>query len=187
MKPKIIIIFGPTSSGKTALSLQLAEHLKAMHGLGSEVIGADSRQVYKGMSVGTSKVSRKIRASIPHHNLDVEVPTRQYTSERFVADAERLIKGISDRGNIPIIVGGTGTYIMALVGNVYLNSAPTKAIELNSLLLVPEFTREALYKKISSTVDSMFESGLYNELKQLIKTYGRFPSKSVKRLVMQNL
>ena len=111
-QPKIIVIVGPTASGKTSLSIQLA---KTYHG---EIISADSRQVYRGLNIGTGKVTTKEMDGIPHHLLDVADPNDTYTVADYVRDADEAITHIISRDKIPVIVGGTFLYIDALLGKI---------------------------------------------------------------------
>lgn len=107
--PRIIAIVGPTASGKSDLAVRLA---KKWNG---EVISADSRQVYKGLNIGTGKVTKKEMSGIPHHLLDVVSPKKQYSVAEYQRDANRAIADIVSRGKLPIICGGTGFYVDALV------------------------------------------------------------------------
>ncbi|MFH1811710.1 MAG: tRNA (adenosine(37)-N6)-dimethylallyltransferase MiaA [Pseudomonadota bacterium] len=106
--PPLIVLSGPTAAGKTALSLQLALDLDA------EIISADSRQVYRGLDIGTAKASASERARIPHHLLDVVEPFETYDVARFVDDARAVAEKIRGRGRVPLVVGGTGLYLRAL-------------------------------------------------------------------------
>lgn len=99
---------GPTASGKTGLSLQLAETLPV------EVISVDSAQVYRDMDIGTAKLDASIRAQVPHHLVDILDPTQPYSAENFRSDALRLIAEIHGRGRMPLLVGGTMLYYRAL-------------------------------------------------------------------------
>lgn len=110
MKPKIIVIVGPTASGKTSLSIQLAKKLNG------EVVSADSRQVYKGLDLGTGKITEAEMEGIPHHLLDVVDPQETYTVADYVRDARKEISNIISQGKIPIVVGGTFFYVDALLG-----------------------------------------------------------------------
>jgi tRNA dimethylallyltransferase len=107
---KVLIIVGPTASGKSAVAIKLA---KKMNG---EVISADSRQVYKGLNIGTGKVTSKEMDGIPHHLLDVAPTNKQFTVSNFKNLAELKIKEILSRNKLPIVVGGTGFYIDSLTG-----------------------------------------------------------------------
>ena len=106
---RIIVIAGPTASGKTSLSLELA--LRA----GGEIVSADSMQIYRGMDIGTAKATTAERALIPHHMIDVVSPEENYSVARYVEDAARCCEDILSRGKIPVIVGGTGLYIDSLL------------------------------------------------------------------------
>jgi tRNA dimethylallyltransferase len=117
-KIPLLVIVGPTASGKTALSIFLAQKLDG------EIVSADSRQVYKGLDIGTGKVTAEEMSNIPHHLIDVADPHIQYTAADFKRDAEKAISDIHARGKLPIIVGGTGHYIDALVDNLSLPNVP---------------------------------------------------------------
>lgn len=104
-KPKIIAIVGPTASGKTSLSIQIAKHING------EVISADSRQVYTGLDIGTGKITAVEMDGVPHHLLDVVEPTEIYTGAQFVRDATAAIDDITSRDRCPIIAGGTFFYV----------------------------------------------------------------------------
>lgn len=108
-KKKIIILSGPTGVGKTALSLVLAK------AIGGEIISADSMQVYRGMDIGTAKISLEEREDVPHHLLDIRSIDESFNVVDFWNDATRLIEEIYERGHVPIVVGGTGFYIHALI------------------------------------------------------------------------
>lgn len=111
-KPNIIVICGPTASGKTTLSIDLALKLNA------EVVSADSMQIYKEMNIGTAKPTLDERRGIIHHMMDIVSVTEEYNVSRYVSDAENCIKSIKDQHKNVIIVGGTGLYIDSLVNNV---------------------------------------------------------------------
>jgi len=117
MTQKTIVILGPTASGKSAVGIALARKI------GGEIVSADSRQVYRGMDIGTGKVSKKEQRMIPHHMLDVVTPKRQYTVSQFKSAAIKSMKEIRARGKIPIIVGGTAFYIYAVIDDLSLPTA----------------------------------------------------------------
>ena len=106
--PRVLFIVGPTASGKTAASLELAAHTRV------EIVNADSRQVYRGMSVGTGKPSPAELASVPHHLMDAAAPDERYNLARFLAEAREAIAAIAARGATPVVVGGTGQYAWGL-------------------------------------------------------------------------
>ena len=112
--PQIITIAGPTASGKTALSIQLAKEL------GGEIVSCDSMQVYKDMDIGTAKPTPEEQQGIPHHMLSVAEPWEDFSVSRYCAMADPIVEDILRRGKSPIIVGGTGLYMDALIrGNAF--------------------------------------------------------------------
>lgn len=117
-KPKVIAIVGPTSSGKSTLGIYLAQKL------GGEVISADSRQVYRGLNIGTGKVTKREMAGVPHHVLDVASTARIYTASDFVHDATVSVRDIVQKEKIPVIVGGTGFYVDTLLGRMSIPEVP---------------------------------------------------------------
>lgn len=106
-------LVGPTASGKTALSLRLAEEL------GCEIVSLDSMQVYRGMDVGTAKASVEERARVPHHMLDLVEPRERYDVQRFRADLARVLADLEARGTRPLFVGGTAFYLKALTEGLF--------------------------------------------------------------------
>ena len=108
-KPKILAVVGPTATGKSDLAVALARRF------GGEIVSADSRQVYRGLDLGTGKIGRSEMRGVPHHLLDVADPKRVYSVARFQRDGRKAIAGILSRGKLPIVVGGTGFYIDALL------------------------------------------------------------------------
>jgi tRNA dimethylallyltransferase len=109
---KIIVILGPTSSGKSSVAIKLAQKFNG------EIISADSRQIYRGMDVGTGKVTTQEQALAKHHMLDVVSPKTNFSAAQFKKYAEKIIRDILKRGKLPIICGGTGFWIKALVDDV---------------------------------------------------------------------
>ena len=105
---KILAIVGPTATGKSALAVSLARKFVG------EIISADSRQVYKGLDIGTGKVTKKEMRGVPHHLLDVADPKQQFSVALYQALARKKLEEILSRGKLPIIVGGTGLYVQAL-------------------------------------------------------------------------
>lgn len=106
---KIIVVAGPTASGKTKLGIELAKRYNG------EIVSADSMQLYRGMDVGTAKATREEQAEAVHHMLDVADPAEAYSVARYVDEAGRVCDGILARGKTPILVGGTGLYIDSLI------------------------------------------------------------------------
>ncbi|MBI5148000.1 MAG: tRNA (adenosine(37)-N6)-dimethylallyltransferase MiaA [Parcubacteria group bacterium] len=117
-KPKIIAVVGPTAGGKSDLAVEIAQKFNG------EVISADSRQIYRGLNIGSGKITKREMKGIPHHLLDVASPKRTFTVARFKKLAEKVIAGITKRGKLPVICGGTGLYINALIGGWSIPSIP---------------------------------------------------------------
>lgn len=114
----LIAVVGQTATGKSALALELAEQW------GGEIIAADSRTIYRGMDIGTAKPTAMDRARVPHHLLDVFNPDQQCTASDFKRLAEEAVVGITARGKIPFLVGGTGLYVDAFLYNFSFRGAP---------------------------------------------------------------
>lgn len=117
-KPKIIVILGPTSSGKSDLAVKIASKFNG------EIISADSRQVYRGMNIGTGKITKKEMRGIPHYLLDVISPQKRFDAARYKILAQKAIDKIIKKDKIPIICGGTGFYIDTIIGNINLSNVP---------------------------------------------------------------
>ncbi|MCW8858204.1 MAG: tRNA (adenosine(37)-N6)-dimethylallyltransferase MiaA [Deltaproteobacteria bacterium] len=111
-KIPLLVICGPTGSGKTSLALSLAQNYPL------EIISADSRQVYRGMDIGTAKATAEEQDCVPHHLIDLIDPAQEFSVAEFVDLARPVIAAISERGKLPCIVGGTGLYIKALLGGL---------------------------------------------------------------------
>lgn len=109
MKPKVVVIVGPTASGKTALSIELAKRING------EIISSDSMQIYKDMDIGTAKVTKEEAEGIKHYLVDCVSPDERYTVSDFKKDAEKAIEEILAKGKTPIVVGGTGLYVNSLI------------------------------------------------------------------------
>lgn len=111
---RVVAIGGPTGTGKSDLSLALAQRLSA-HGIPAEIINADAMQLYRGMDIGTAKVPPHERLGVPHHLFDVLDVTEEASVARYQVEARRIIQEISDRGAVPILVGGSGLYLSSVL------------------------------------------------------------------------
>lgn len=137
---KIIVILGPTGVGKTKLSVELAKRLNG------EIINADSMQIYKSLDIGTAKIKEEEKEGIPHHLFDIKEVREDYSIYNYQIDGRKVINDIIKRGKTPIIVGGTGLYIKALLYDYNLN-----------------------YEKESDTYDTLSTEELYSKLLELDK------------------
>ncbi len=163
--PPLIVIAGPTGVGKTALSVRLAKEI------GGEVISADSMQIYRDMDIGTAKVTKEEMQGVPHHLIDVLDPRENYDVTRFKAMAEEAVSSVYERGHIPIVCGGTGFYIQALVYGIDFEDED-KARMVGF--------RERLYKEA-------LEKGraeIHERLREIDPvSYERIPANNLKRVV----
>jgi len=180
IKPKIYVILGPTASGKTAFSIALAKKIEG------EIISADSRQVYKGLDIGSGKVTKKEMAGIPHYLLDVANPKKVFTVSDFQKLAKQKIEEIIKKGKTPIIVGGTGFYIQAITDNLILPEvAPDKKLRLELAKKTPD-QLFAILKKLDTRrakdIDSKNPIRLIRAI-EIAKALGKVPKlKSPKNL-----
>ena len=117
-KQKILVVAGPTASGKTAAGIALCQRF------GGEVVSADSMQIYKHLTVGTAKPTPEEQQGVPHHLIDFLEPSENYSVAQYLEDARRAIADIASRGKLPVIVGGTGLYISSLVDNLQFADEP---------------------------------------------------------------
>ena len=139
MKPKVVVIVGPTASGKTALSIELAKRING------EIISSDSMQIYKDMDIGTAKVTKEEAQGIKHYLIDIISPEERYTVSDFKKDAEAAIKEILEKGKVPIVVGGTGLYVDSLIYGIEYQEMNFDESYRDELMKIAE-TEEGLIK-----------------------------------------
>jgi tRNA dimethylallyltransferase len=142
VKKKVLLIVGPTAVGKTQVSLELAKLLEA------EIISADSRQVYKYLDIGTAKPSKEQLAEVRHHFIDIKYPDEYYSSGQYGREARDCIEDIFDRGKEPIVVGGSGLYIRALVDGFF-------EPKVSDLRVKNDLKRQASEKGISTLYEKL--------------------------------
>jgi len=121
-RPRLVAILGATAAGKSALGIALGRHF------GGEVVACDSTAVFRGIDVGTDKVPPAEQRGVPHHLIDVADPTEVYSAARYAQDAASVIRAITARGRLPILVGGTGLYFRALVRGLFPGPARHEAL-----------------------------------------------------------
>ncbi|MDO4742033.1 MAG: tRNA (adenosine(37)-N6)-dimethylallyltransferase MiaA [Candidatus Saccharibacteria bacterium] len=177
--PPVIVILGPTGSGKTGVAIKIAK------AIGGEVISADSRAIFRGMDIGTAKPSKEEMAEIPHYGIDLVDPNERFTVADWKKYAEQKIAEIRARGKVPMIVGGTGLYIDALIydykfkgptghriGDIEQKSCSDRTgIKGNYLIIGIKCQPEILRDRLKKRIDQMFGEELYEEVKKLVQTY----------------
>ena len=169
MKNKALVILGPTASGKTSLALNLARHLKI------EIISLDSALIYKGMDIGTAKPTLEEQQRVPHYGIDLVNPGERFTVADWKTYAEAKIADIKSRGKVPMIVGGTGLYIDALIYDYHFKG-PTghkigdyeqktcsdrKDMKGDYLLIGIDWSPDELTARLAQRAEQMFCSKLY--------------------------
>ena len=163
-KNKVIAIVGPTASGKTDAAVQVAKIL------GGEIISADSRLVYKDFNIGVAKPSIEERQGIPHYFIDVETPLNTYTVGQYKKEADIAIKDISSRGKIPIIAGGTGFYVKALLEGLNIPEVnPDEDFRAEMQEFIKIHGKEALYRKLQESDPEMSEKLMPNDSFRIIR------------------
>lgn len=167
-KPKIIVVLGPTACGKSDLAVDLARQFNG------EIISADSRQVYKGMDIGTGKITKREMKGVPHHLLDVVSPKKVFTAENYKRLAKEELERIIKKNKLPIICGGTGHYIDALI---YDQQFPEVAPDLKLRKKLEKKSISELFAELkkldprrASTIDSKNPRRLIRALEVIYKT-----------------
>ena len=163
-KDKVIVIAGPTASGKTALAIQLAKEING------EVVSADSMQIYKEMNIGTAKPDKEEMDGIKHHLMDFISPDQRYSVADYKKDAKNAIKEILKNGKVPIIVGGTGLYINSLIYEIDFNEIETDLKYRQELeKAVEEKGLEYLYDKAVIIDKEAMEKISKNDKKRILR------------------
>lgn len=180
IKRPLVILTGPTAVGKTALSIALAKNI------GGEIISADSMQVYRRMDIGSAKITREEMAGVPHHLIDVLEPTEEFNVVVFQKLAKQAVGEIYGRGHIPIVVGGTGFYIQALLYDIDFtendeDTALRQSLEEQARREGPE----ALYERLRAVDPESCESIHAHNLKRVIRAI-EFYEKTGKKISEHN-
>lgn len=163
-KSKLVVILGPTATGKSHLAINLAKKINA------EIISGDSMLIYQGMDIGTAKPSTQEQENIPHHLIDILPPQADFSVTQFKDLAENLILDINNRGKTPILVGGTGLYIRSLLEDYqFVNVAENTELRLELEKFALDFGKEALHKRLSELDSSAAERLHYNDTRRVIR------------------
>lgn len=164
MSNKIIVIVGPTAVGKTYVSIELAKKL------GTEIISADSMQIYKGMDVGTAKIKTEEMQGIKHHMIDLIYPDENYSVSDFKSEAEKNIDEMILRGKVPVIVGGSGLYVNSLIYDLdFSNAKSNEKLRDYYTYYHKEHGEDALYEKLKKIDPESAEKIHKNNVKRVIR------------------
>ena len=165
MKDKVIVIVGPTASGKTTLSIELAKKING------EIISADSMQIYKDMDIGTAKVTEEEANGIKHYLVDFVSPEQRYTVSDFKRDSENAIQEIINNNKIPIVVGGTGLYINSLIYGIEYQDMNFDEEYRNKLIKVSETEDglKTLYEEANKIDPNAMKKIEYTDKKRIIR------------------
>ncbi len=177
---KVLVIIGPTGSGKTGLAIEFALELAKRRGVdcAAEIISADSRAIYKGMDIGTAKPTKEEMRGVPHWGIDIVGVSERFTVADFCEYARQKIAEIRARGRLPIIAGGTGLYVDALVFDYQFNDDVKKTYsdrqQMNSdyVILGIDWPREELRNRLTQRSHKLFEQDIVRETEEMAKTYG---------------
>lgn len=173
----VLVIIGPTGSGKTGLAIDVAQEF-AEHGLVCEVISADSRAIYKGMDIGTAKPTKEEMKGVKHWGIDLVEPCDRFTVADFVDYAKKKIAEIRERGHLPIVAGGTGLYVDALVYDYQFSDDVKKTCsdrqEMSSdyLIVGIDWSREELRKRLAKRANNFFTQDIEGETLAMVEAYG---------------
>ena len=164
MKQPLVILTGPTAVGKTALSIHLAQ------AIGGEIISADSMQIYKGMDIGSAKIRPEEMQGVPHYLIDELEPDEEFHVVRFQQMAKKYLQQIYDHGHIPIVVGGTGFYIQALLYDIdFTENKGDPAIRQQLEALAAEKGAEYLHQKLAEVDPKSAEDIHANNVKRVVR------------------
>lgn len=166
-KSPLVVIVGPTASGKTAAAIEFAERYNG------EVICADSRTIYKGMDVGTAKPTAEEQARVPHWGIDLVEPDQAFTVADFQAYTKRKIREIQSRGNIPLLVGGSGLYVDSVLFNFTFNTTKTwrQALRPSTIVTGIAIEKSVLRSRIRKRAEQLLSNGVVEEATILGKKY----------------
>ena len=163
-KPKVIVICGPTASGKTALSIELAKKING------EIVSSDSMQIYKDMDIGTAKPTEQEKDGIEHYLLDFVEPDQRYSVAEFKKDAEEAIERILTKGKTPIIVGGTGLYVDSLIYGIQYQDIKLDEEYRNELKkIAQEQGLDVLYEKAKQIDEQAMKKISPNDQKRIMR------------------
>ncbi|MFE0556665.1 tRNA (adenosine(37)-N6)-dimethylallyltransferase MiaA [Paenibacillus sp. NPDC058910] len=163
-KPKLLVLIGPTAVGKTKMSIEIAKEF------GCEIISGDSMQVYRGMDIGTAKISVEEMEGVPHHLIDIHEPDHPYSVAEFQEQSQRLITEITQRGKLPFIVGGTGLYVESVCyGYQFSETGADEVFREEQFCYANEHGAEALHQKLAEVDPETAERLHPNDLRRVVR------------------
>jgi len=162
-QPRLLAIVGPTATGKSALGISLAQRF------GGEVVSCDSTAVYRGFDIGTDKVPLSQQGNIPHHMVDVADPLEEYSAARYAREAAAIIRQITTRGRVPILVGGTGLYYRALTRGFFPGPARDTALRSRLDRIAARRGPECLHRWLSKVDRDSAERIQARDQKRLVR------------------
>ncbi len=182
-KIRILAIAGATASGKSSLALALAEQYDG------EIVSCDSMQVYKRMNIGTAKPTAAEMARVAHHMIDIVEPQNNYSCAEYIKDAERAIRDISSRGKLPIICGGTGLYLDALLrgSDFSEDSTPNEKLRRELFEFAEQHGKDALFEELRRVDPESAEAIHPNNLKRVIRAIEIYRTSGVKKSELDRL
>ncbi|RPI37799.1 MAG: tRNA (adenosine(37)-N6)-dimethylallyltransferase MiaA [Nitrospiraceae bacterium] len=159
---KVIVLLGPTGVGKTGASILLAKELD------TEIISADSMQIYRGMDIGTAKPSKKELAEVKHHMIDIIEPTESYSAGQYIEAVTTIIEELHKKGLIPVVVGGTGLYIRAMTRGIF--GGPSADLRLrDELLSMEQASPGSLYSSLVRLDAEAAENIQKNDVRRIVR------------------
>lgn len=163
-KPKLLVLIGPTAVGKTKMSIEIAKEF------GCEIISGDSMQVYRGMDIGTAKITAEEMEGVPHHLIDIHEPDHPYSVAEFQEQCQRLIAEITERGKLPFIVGGTGLYVESVCyGYQFSETGADEVFREEQFRYANEHGAEALHQKLAEADPETAERLHPNDLRRVVR------------------
>ncbi|CAM3845740.1 MULTISPECIES: tRNA (adenosine(37)-N6)-dimethylallyltransferase MiaA [Paenibacillus] len=163
-KPRLLVLIGPTAVGKTKMSIEIAKAFDC------EIISGDSMQVYRGMDIGTAKITKDEMEGVPHHLIDIHEPDYPYSVAEFQEQSQRLIAEITERGKLPFIVGGTGLYVESVCyGYRFSESGADEEFRKEQFRYADEYGAEALHRRLAEVDPESAERLHPNDLRRVVR------------------
>lgn len=164
MKERLLVIVGPTAVGKTELSIQLAKRFNG------EIVSGDSMQIYRGLDIGTAKVTKAEMQDIPHYMIDIKEPHESFSVSEFQQEARKHISNINKKGKLPILVGGTGLYVQAVAYDYrFTKIGADEAFRKEQEMFAEQFGNEALHRKLKELDPISYKTIHPNNRKRVIR------------------